>query len=421
MNDGEDVISNFVAITGSSEDVAVMYLSLNDFDLHRAVLQYQTDHHSVGDSAPPQTDVPSPSVDSGSPASPQPPMSYQLAGYGSPTEGQRATTPPELRTLASGSNEFLQRLFSRPSYVVGSDGASFTAECAKAADRSCWVVVAVVDNSFPCECFTRDVWASDAMRSLTSGSIFCYEVNVTHTRGRIIAEKYGVDERHLPCLFIIDPITKFKVEELPLVSTEEWRFDSALVVDAIMLFITSHDPPHDPFASPAAAAAEGQKVSAETSAIPGPGETASNPLVVDVDSEREVTSPPTATPSATARSGLTGDSFAVIAPSPVTLEEYIVEEGSATNSGAAFKLRCRLARSTPTLLLRPDTPVTKLMEYLAYLVYTEDKEKYTVQPRISIFNGFPPRNVTAGEMQDVTLSTWPGVRSGDLVMVRANT
>ncbi|KPA80305.1 hypothetical protein ABB37_04590 [Leptomonas pyrrhocoris] len=418
MNDGEDVISNFMAITGSTEDDAVMYLSMHDFDLQQAVVQYQLDHPSAGDSAPSHQEMPSPIVDSGSPASPHPPMSYQMEGFGSPAEPQRPPTPPEGRILASGSNENLQRLFARPAYVVGSDSASLAVECTKAADRSCWVVVAVVDNSFPCECFTRDVWASDAMRSLTSGSIFCYEVNVTHSRGMTIAERYGVDVSHLPCMFIVDPVTKFKVEELMLVSTEAWRFDSALVVDAIMLFITSHDPPHDPFANPTASS-EGREGSA-TGRAGGHEGAVDNPLVVDVDSEEEeVMSPPTVTPSARAQSGLTEDSFAVVAPSPVTLDEYLVDD-DATDASAVFKLRCRLPHSSPTLQLRPDTPVTKLIDYLAYLLYTEDREKYTVQPQISIFSGFPPRNVTSNDMEGVSLRTWSGVRSGDVVMVRVN-
>ncbi|KPI88747.1 hypothetical protein ABL78_2126 [Leptomonas seymouri] len=416
MSDGEDIISNFMAITGSNEDDAVMYLSMNDFDLQRTVLQYQLDHSNASDSAPLHPEVPSPSVDSGSPASPQPPMSYQMEGFGSPTEAQRPPSPPGIRTLASGSNEQLQRLFARPAYVVGSDGASFLTECTKAADRCCWMIVAVVDNSFPCECFTRDVWASGAMRSLTSGSIFCYEVNVTHSRGMTIAEKYGVDMNHLPCMFIVDPVTKFKVEDLRLVSTKEWRFDSALVVDAIMLFITNHDPPHDPFAYPAASM-ERLEPNAEAQAEDR-GKTANNPLVVDVDSE-VIVSPPVTTPSTMAHSGLMGDQFEVVSPSPVTLDEYMVADGSSDNS-LIFKLRCRLPHSSPTLQLRPDTPVTKLINYLAYVLYTEDREKYAAQPHISIFSGFPPRNVTAGNMEGVTLSNWPGVRSGDVVMVRVN-
>jgi hypothetical protein len=424
MNDGDDVISNFMAITGSTEEDAVMYLSMHEFDLQQSVVQYQVDHPTTTTSATARTqdDAPSPSVDSGSPASPQPPMSYQMEGFGSPTEGLRPPTPPGVRALASGSNENLQRLFARPSYVVGSDGASLAAECAKAAERGCWMVVAVVDNSFPCECFTRDVWASDAMRSLTSGSIYCYEVNVTHTRGMTIAEKYAVDRAHLPSMFIVDPVTQFKVQDLMLVATESWRFDSALVVDSLMLFITSHDPPHDPFSTAdaaAAAASVGHEASAEASAEPG--RLRSNPLVVDVDSEAEMMSPPTVTPSATAQSGSAHDSFAVVAPPPVSLDDYLVEEGSAAAApSGVFRLRCRLPRSSPTLQLRPDTPVTRLMDYLAYQLYCEEKEKYTMQPHISLFSGFPPRNVTVGDMDGVTLSSWNGVRSGDVVMVRVS-
>lgn len=417
MDDGEDVISNFMAITGSTESDAVMYLSMHDFDLQQAVVVYQSDHSGpTGETSRPELqDVPSPSVDSGSPSSPQPPMSYTMGGFGSPSEGRRPATPPAVRTLASGSNEQLQRLFARPSYVTGSDSASFAKECERAAERRSWMLVAVVDSSFPCECFTRDVWASDAMRSLTSGSIFCYEVNVTHSRGVTIAEKYGVNVDELPVLFIVDPVTMFKVEEVPLVSTEAWRFDSALIVDTLMLFITSREPPQDPFSHAAAAAAAADSEQS-IGPLPSVAAVGAAPLVVDVDSEAEMMSPPTVTPSATAPAR---DSFAEVAPPPVSIEEYTVQDGSP-EAASMFKLRCRLPHSSHTLQLRPDTPVTKLMSYLAYVVHSEDKEKFALLPVINIFSGFPPRNVTAGEMEGVTLSNWTGVRSGDVVMVRVS-
>ncbi|KAG5473412.1 hypothetical protein LSCM4_03475 [Leishmania orientalis] len=423
-----DVVANFVVMTGATEDQAIHYLSTYDFNLEDAVVAFQVDNPHP---SPPHIQEDSPhysSVDTGSPLSAPSPASHQVEGFAFPQSAQRPPTPPRQRVLASSTTEAIQRLFARPDYVVGSDRVAFDAECEKAASRHCWVVVSVVDNSFPCECFTRDIWASDAMRSLTSGSLFCYEINVTHTRGMALAEKYHVDSGHLPRMFMVDPVTQFKVQELPLISSEVWQFDSAMVVDAIMLFITNHDPPHDPFASTddqphseLGGGGSGGAAPASASAV--------ETVVVDVDEgDSEVTtmSPPTISRSTTSAlaaavsAPVGAESVQVVAPSPVTLDEYTVPEGTTGDAASVFRLRCRLPHSSSTLQLRPDTPVARLMDYLAYLLYAEDTARYSVPPRISIFSGFPPKNMTAGEMEGVTLSTWPGVRSGDVLMVRVN-
>ncbi|CAM39884.1 conserved hypothetical protein [Leishmania braziliensis MHOM/BR/75/M2904] len=425
-----DVVANFVVMTGATEDQAIHYLSTYDFNLEDAVVAFQVDNSHTSPRHAQEDSPHHTSIDTGSPLSAPSPASHQVEGLTFPRAPQRPPTPPLQRALASSTAEAIQRLFARPDYVVGSDRVAFDAECEKAALRHCWVVVSVVDNSFPCECFTRDIWASDAMRSLTSGSVFCYEINVTHTRGMALAEKYNVDSGHLPRMFMVDPVTQFKVQELPLISSEVWQFDSAMVVDAIMLFITNHDPPHDPFASPDDqpqndAGGDGGGNAGSTSA----GANITPPVVIDVnkeDSEAEMASPSTISgtstvPVAAAASTVeVPEAAQVTAPSPVTLDEYTVPEGTTVDAVNVFRLRYRLPHSSSTLQLRPDTPVARLIDYLAYLLYTEDTTRYSVPPSISIFSGFPPKNMTAGEMQGVTLSTWTGVRSGDVLMVRVN-
>ncbi|KAK7197637.1 UBX domain-containing protein [Novymonas esmeraldas] len=433
-----DVVANFVVITGATEDQAIYYLSMHDFDLANAVVAFQTDHTSA---SPPQLPGDSPhhsSVDTGSPLSAPSPASHQVEGFAFPNGPARPPTPPAQRALASSTAEAIQRLFARPDYVLGSDKAAFETECTKAAARRCWVVVSIVDNTFPCECFTRDVWASEAMRSLTSGSLFCYEINITHTRGRALADKYHLDDATLPRLFLVDPVTQFRVKELPLHCTSQWRYDSALVVDALMLFLTTNEPPHDPFASsePATQDATGRRGG-------GPDVDTRGPMVIDVDegdSEAEMVSPPTisrgpagptAAATAAAATATTATTTAaapvdvaevvhIVAPSPVSLDEYTVPEGADASAGGVFRLRCRLPHASPTLQLRPDTPVSRLVEYLAYLVYAEEVSRYTAPPSIAIFSGFPPKSVATGEMAGVTLQTWTGVRSGDVLIVRVN-
>ncbi|KAG5490523.1 hypothetical protein JKF63_00643 [Porcisia hertigi] len=424
-----DVVANFVVITGSTEEQAINYLSMYDFNLEAAVVAFQVDNPR---SSPRRTQEDSShfsSVDTGSPISAPSPASHPVEGYSFPQLVQRPPTPPRQRALASSTAEAIQRLFARPNYVVGSDRAAFDSECAKAASRHCWVVVSVVDNSFPCECFTRDIWASDAMRSLTSGSLFCYEINITHTRGMALAEKYHIDNSNLPRMFMVDPVTQFKVQELPLISSEVCQFDSAVVVDAIMLFITNHDPPHDPFASADGEAQHEVGVAGSGSAdSTSVGASVAIPVVVDVDEGESETdlSHPTVSRSITgvalpaASLSVIGEAVQVEAPSPVTLDEYMVPEGTPDDVNTVFRLRCRLPRSSSTLQLRPETPVSKLMDYLAYLLYTEDTARYPAPPSISIFSGFPPKNMTVGGMEGVTLSTWDGVRSGDVLMVRVN-
>ncbi|CAJ1990504.1 UBX domain-containing protein [Leishmania donovani] len=423
-----DVVANFVVMTGATEDQAIHYLSTYNFNLEDAVVAFQVDNPHP---SPPHTREDSPhysSVDTGSPMSAPSPASHQVEGFAFPQAAQRPPTPPRQRALASSTAEAIQRLFARPDYVVGSDRATFDAECEKAASRHCWVVVSVVDNSFPCECFTRDIWASDAMRSLTSGSLFCYEINVTHTRGMALAEKYHVDNSNLPRMFMVDPVTQFKVQELPLISSEVWQFDSAVVVDAIMLFITNHDPPHDPFAG-ADDQPQNEGGGGDSAESASASASVKAPAVVDVDegdSEAEMVSPPTISRSVAGAVASTtstlevGEPGPVVAPSPVTLDEYKVPEGTTGDASSVFRLRCRLPHSSSTLQLRPDTPVARLIDYLAYLLYAEDTTRYAVPPRISIFSGFPPKNMTAGEMEGITLSTWDGVRSGDVLMVRVN-
>lgn len=426
-----DVVASFVVMTGSTEEEAIEYLAMYDFDLETAVVAYQAEHANP---SPPRVQEESPhysSVDTGSPLSAPSPASHQVEGFNFPQAAQRPPTPPQSRALGNFATEALQRLYARPDYVEGSDRAVFETECRKAAAKHCWMVVSVVDNSFPCECFTRDVWASEAMRSLNSGSLMCYEINVTHSRGQVLAEKYHVNVQQLPCLFVVDPVTQFKVQDLPLVSSEVWRFDSALVVDAIMLFITQHDPPHDPFANAEGAGQEpdfGTDVTGGSASASGTAATAA--VVVDVDgpdSEAEMVSPPTITrhvaglgavPAAASQPDV-AESVHMVPQTPVTLDEFIVPDGSASDGGVV-KLRCRLPRSSPTLQLRGDTPVPRLVEYLAYLVYAEDTARFTAPPGISISSGFPPKTVTVGSMEGVTLSTWTGVRSGDMLTVRVN-
>ncbi|GET90294.1 hypothetical protein, conserved [Leishmania tarentolae] len=423
-----DVVANFVVMTGATEDQAINYLSTYDFNLEDAVVAFQADHLNPSPLQTREDSTHYSSVDTGSPISAPSPASHQVEGLAFPQAAQRLPTPPGQRALASSTAEAIQRLFARPDYVVGSDRATFDAECEKAASRHCWVVVSVVDNSFPCECFTRDIWASDAMRSLTSSSLFCYEVNVTHTRGMALAEKYHVDKDSLPRMFIVDPVTQFKVQELPLISSEVWQFDSAMVVDAIMLFITNHDPPHDPFAS-----VDGQPPNeaggGDSAELASAGANVKAPVVIDADegdSEAEMVSPPTISRgvfgavASTTSTLEVGEAVQVVVSSPVTLDEYIVPEGTTSDATDIFRLRCRLPHSSSTLQLRPDTPVTRLMDYLAYLLYNEDTARYSAPPSISIFSGFPPKNMTAGEMEGITLRTWDGVRSGDVLMVRVN-
>lgn len=400
----DDPVAMFVAITGGTEEEAVQFLTMCDFDTESAIAVYEASKPVRGVSA-----GSSPSAVHLSPTAEPVPSNYMDSSTSSPPTTSRAS-PTQFDRLSSQAmfvpaptsrashfvpaDEALRRLFAVPQYLV--ERQPIMALCSKATSENRWLLLALRDGSFRSNCLNRDVWNHSAMAALSS-SLVCSELDVEDPQGLQALQSFRVDAVDLPVLLLVDPTTSHREMTLQLRQNSNGAFDGAGVVEQVLLFLDEHGLPSHHHRN----WTEGQV------------QELAAPLVVDVDDEDgedDDTEDLTASPVM----GL-ADSERELPPEvlEVSLDQWKVDE----KEPGAFRLRCRLPKDSLTLVLRPDTPVAALLAFLGYRVHALDPETYSTPPPIGIRGGFPPKEVTPTTDESLVLSTWTGVRSGDALIV----
>lgn len=399
----EELINTFIAVTGATEEQALLYLTQTHFDFETAEQLFLADTSRAVAAVP----TPSPSTSSyeltntTTAASPAVQLN-QLAGDGFASHFPEVSTPPPDAPFASGDCERLTQMYTTPAYVHRSD-SSFRRVCETAAQQNRWVLVAVRDGSFQSHCLPRSVWGTEAMRSLTSGSIECYEIDVRVAVGRTLAESYRLDLQQLPCMFLVDPTTGFKIKELPLLVDEDGDLDGAVLMEALLMFIVNNGSPQSMMGGPEA---EVGPSDAGVSALHS--QTMGEPAaIIDVDAEDAV--------EALEEVAAGEDEEAPLPVTPVHMDEYFLPDGCT--SPLPFRLRCRLPHTILTISLRPETPVGQLIAYLAYEVHLGNPQRYPTAPSVAIRCGFPPKTVSDGVVEGQMVCDWPGVRTGDVLTI----
>ncbi|EPY36259.1 hypothetical protein STCU_00675 [Strigomonas culicis] len=226
----------------------------------------------------------------------------------------------------------------------------------------------------------------------TASNFVVHEVDVTRDYGREVASSYQFYTQHLPSMFIIDPITHHCETEVPLKATQRHEYDGCAVVNHLLEFVMSFSSPREYAKKQDDAFLQGSEPVAE---------------VVDCDE-----APPVAAPVPSVEPAVAAPPTPL--PQPVSLAEWEVP----ASADGAFRLRCRLPRrSAPLeLVLRSETPVAVLVDYLSWKVHDEDSLTYTAPPAIVLRGGFPPKELDTPD--GATLASWAGVRSGEMLTVQ---
>lgn len=369
---------------------------------------------------------------------------HRFGGF--PTLHSSRMSPVLSNPFAGSENPTLARMFRTPSYVHPLD-QPLAAVCEKASRADQWILIALCDGFFASVALTSSLWNTEAMQALGS-SLACYVVDVRTDDGRQLAQGFGVDQRDLPRLFLVDPITSHCEQEIQTRRNAQQSSDGAAIVNDILQFMADYGSPHQYLESRQSVhstAPSHSETSPNTGVsrqqTPSGAERPKRDTYVDVendddDEEEEVRSHRGRSASAERKESRRveqqqqGDTVDVDDEEEnvpeVSIDEWCVNsaEGSDNSSNNnnnkgsdVYRVRCRLPRQLLELSLRPAIPVQVLVRYLAYRVHCDDTATYRTPPPIILQSGFPPKQVVLPG-GDVSLRDCKSFRSGDVIIVR---
>lgn len=223
MNDSDDILASFMAVTGGSEESAVQMLEATDFQLQDAIdlffavggnAQQDTGaHHSEqNETNKVRAPIPTKIERLYDPIE----VSGSLSEYYHP-EGQAGLgAPHRLRTLnafqssearTSGEPERGDRLASmfEPPRGLLFQG-SFEEAKAYAVENGRWLILNIQNTAeFASHRLNRDTWRDGGIEALISSSFVLYQVYDVTQEGQLLAEFYHCTQ--IPAILILDPIT----------------------------------------------------------------------------------------------------------------------------------------------------------------------------------------------------------------------
>lgn len=506
-----DVIADFIAITGASEENAINYLSSTDFNLTDAVNLFHAAHEGgTSQQEPPRPAPTQPQsshnhqhvsrlFDEGpAPAIPdalQLMMQMQAAARGRGRgqgyhqrdddefnlfqrdqprgrveelpddddyqgvnlneEDDVGYTPPVRQPVDS-----MQHLFRKPNYTYR---GSFAECCETAVRTDRWVILNIlVQGNFPSGCLNRDIWLNDIIRDVIPPSFFLFQCHSNSEEGSVLANEYRIPKNKLPCIWIIDPLTR--AVKLPLnvarISQANGTFSVQAFLDEITTFLEAN--PGHFRRMPTSSSVEDlsphkqrdDEVSYETTAKPDFTSTGDEAVYADDDAmlaavlkaseesarqeqklretqtsdasslasttrspalkqakvEVEKTTTPPSAPVLTSQAVVTSPAPS---PAPVSPDVSAFIGGSGANT---FKLRFRLPHGSSDIVVSGDIPVALLIQHVAYQIFTANSTAFPTPPNIELRGGFPPKPLAVPN-DTITLAEWGCLRQNDNVLV----
>lgn len=411
--EGEDLVANFVAMTGcSSENTAIDYLSSADFDLANAVVQYQADN--ANNRAPSYPSSPPAQHSHGQPVhvvdcdrdemssvsgfreevTPQTSVSNERSSYVAPPsvidrlfQALPADNPVGVGGFplpVDSTERRYQSVSGTPDYVCLN--VPLQRVCQTAQQRGVWVLVSLRDDAFLSRCLARDVWNREAMVEV-SPHFECVEYDVTSPVGEEHMHSLNASPSDIPCVFVLDPFTGRRERFLKPATARDGSLSGGELVRELAAFCRTNESPRE-------------------SSSRGKGRTEGlHTAVVDVDAREDKDRREVSTNAAPTQ------------PLSVVPEVNMEEWTLPASDESAFKLRVRLPKANPTLCLKPQTPISTLLSYLAYRVHADDPAAYPSPPAIEVRGGFPPKVILLPGTTAAPLTAWDGVRSGETLTV----
>jgi len=472
---GDDVVGNFMAITGATESVALQYLSTSDFDLNQGVALYFAANDGVAESSAEGFHASDASQPQPSASSSRQQFAGRLVDYddeesndvrsaehvmqefmrfgqhiGMPSAftsavqasgnvgmfGGQSSRVEELSDTdesVSSSRTVTDQLFAPPSYTFSGD---FTACCQTAVERQRWVILNVLrKGGFQSGCLNRDVWKDSLVSDILPQMCFLFQVIDKTPAGRLIEERYHLSQsypRDAPLIFIVNPLTKAIMQRIPIRINSDGTMNSSSFLEDLTGFI-EHNPPE--FSSSSFA---------ENSATqPPPSSSQHQPFTVDDEADDEdhmlaialaesrrmaeesqqrlgMDEPALSPPSEEQHVADDTDDHCEPLPAPqlpVDISAYTDSLTSASPSTTLFKLRIRMPAGPMELSVSGNIPVSLLAEYLAFRVQESNPAAYATRPAIEIRIGFPPKACVIPSDASVTLSEWGAVKPSDSLLV----
>ncbi|BDA49565.1 UBX domain-containing protein 7 [Coccomyxa sp. Obi] len=258
----DDVVANFIDITGADHATAQSLLEATNYDLEQAVGLFFATHGDTGGAASGSA-VPKPSApmdDRGSlmpevveeqVRAPLPVLRDRLYGE---TFMSRGSSRPQQQQEVQAFRDFkaegsrgrpdgrpnqpgLAGLFEPPHEIMFK--GTFEEAKAAALDQSRWLLVNVQSNSeFASHQLNRDTWSDDTVKTIVKGSFIFWQVNDATESGSKVKAFYRITE--LPVTLVIDPVTG--------ASPKTWTgaIDPQRLIEELVPFL-DHDI-HDPAA-----------------------------------------------------------------------------------------------------------------------------------------------------------------------------
>lgn len=131
-------------------------------------------------------------------------------------------------------------LFRPPNYVFR---GTFAKCCEKAMRQNKWVILNILRRGeFRSGCLNRDIWREGVVRDMIPPAFELFQMEHDSSEGRILVQEYRITTTSIPCIWFINPLTKAVEDQMKMgrLAQSNGSFSLQTFLDELTTFLENH-------------------------------------------------------------------------------------------------------------------------------------------------------------------------------------